>query len=100
MELLAANGVEPTVVEYLQDTPTVVELAEVFAKLGKEPQQMIRFKESVAAELGIDASDPRSADEWLGLIHANPTLLERPIVVHGDRAVVGRPPENVLALIG
>lgn len=99
MELLTENGVEPTVVEYLQDPPSAAELADVFAKLGKEPQQMIRFKEAVAAELGISAADNRSADEWLGLIAANPTLLERPIVVSGDRAAVGRPPENVLALL-
>lgn len=100
MELLTENSVEPTVVEYLQDTPTVAELADVFAKLGKQPQHMIRFKEAVAGELGIAADDSRSADEWLELIHANPTLLERPIVVSGDRAVVGRPPENVLQLLG
>ena len=100
MDLLVENGVKPTVVEYLQETPTVAELEEVFSKLGKKPQQMIRFKESVAAELGINADDQRSAAEWLELIQANPVLLERPIVVSGDRAVVGRPPENVLDLIG
>jgi arsenate reductase (glutaredoxin) len=99
LELLAENGVEPTIVEYLLNTPTVDELADVSAKLGMEPQQMIRFKEAAAAELGIAASDNRSPSEWLGLIAANPTLLERPIVVSGDRAVIGRPPENVLQLL-
>ena len=100
MDLLAQNGVEPVVVEYLETPPPAAELGEVFAKLGKQPQQMIRFKEAIAQELGLSADDNRSSDEWLQLISENPSLLERPIVVSGDRAVVGRPPENVLELLG
>ncbi|MBC8404878.1 MAG: arsenate reductase (glutaredoxin) [Planctomycetes bacterium] len=99
MDLLAQNGVEPVVVEYLETPPSAAELGEVFAKLGKPPQQMIRFKEAIAQELGLSADDDRTDDEWCQLISENPALLERPIVVSGDRAVVGRPPENVLDLL-
>ena len=55
----------------------------------------VRFK-----ELGLSENDKRSRDEWMSILADNPILIERPIVVSGDQAVLGRPPENVLELIG
>ena len=55
----------------------------------------VRFK-----ELGLSKNDKRSRDEWMSILADNPILIERPIVVSGDQAVLGRPPENVLELIG
>lgn len=98
LAILEAAGVEPHVVEYLQDTPTATELDVIFKKLGREPQSVMRFGETVAKELGLHKDDARPRDEWIRLIVEHPILLERPIVVHGAQARLGRPPEAVKEL--
>lgn len=99
LALIRENGVEPEVVLYLENPPSVRALSEVVRKLGLEPTALIRFKEPRALELGLRAKDERTGAEWIGLLAENPSLLERPIVIRGDRAVLGRPPENVLDLL-
>ena len=74
-------------------------LRDLVDRLGVPVTQIIRFKEALARELGLAPDDSRSDDEWLRLLAEHPKLIERPIVVRGDRAVVGRPPENVQALL-
>jgi arsenate reductase len=96
--LLEDEGTEPDVVEYLQAFPSKEELKEIVEKLSLPVTSIIRFKESLAKELEISAKDERSLDEWLEILCHNPKLLERPIVVKGNRAVLGRPPENVREL--
>ena len=100
LALLEENGVTPELVLYLESQPTVAELESVLQKLGLEPTAMFRFKESLAKELGISKSDERSAHEWMELLADNIKLLERPIVVTDKAAAIGRPPEQVLALLG
>ncbi|HEU0198480.1 MAG TPA: arsenate reductase (glutaredoxin) [Nevskiaceae bacterium] len=97
--ILDAAGIDARVVEYLKDPPTAAELDRIFTQLGCEPQAVMRFGESVAKELGLHASDVRSRAEWLDLIVTHPILLERPIVVHGNQARLGRPPEAVNELL-
>jgi arsenate reductase len=99
MRILSENGEDPMVVDYLHTPLNLEELTDVLTKLGGEAQQMIRFKEAVALDLGLTSDDSRSTTEWLELIVANPSLLQRPIVVDADRAVIGRPPEAVLDLV-
>ncbi|MDN5874722.1 MAG: arsenate reductase (glutaredoxin) [Sinobacteraceae bacterium] len=99
MAILEEAGVEPQVVEYLKQAPTAVELEGLFKKLGREPQTVMRFGESVARALGLSKNDQRSRQEWIQLIVDNPILLERPIVVRGDQARLGRPPETVRELL-
>lgn len=99
LQILHDAGIEPTVVEYLKDTPTAAELDAAFRKLGCEPQAAMRFGESVAKELGLHPGDARSRAEWIRLIVEHPILLERPIVIHGSAARVGRPPERVRELL-
>jgi arsenate reductase (glutaredoxin) len=97
MELLEERGVEPRVVEYLVDPPTAEELRELTTKLGLPVRELVRSAEPVFGELGLqDASD----DELIQAMVRHPILIQRPIVVHGDRAVIGRPPERVLDLVG
>jgi arsenate reductase len=94
--ILAERGVEATYIRYLEDAPTRADLEAVLAKLGTDdPRQIVRTKEPVYAELGLGSA---SGDELLDAMAANPILIQRPIVIHGDRAVVARPPERLLEL--
>jgi arsenate reductase len=99
LKLLNDRGIEPKIVLYLQTPPTQKEFSEILKKLGMEARQLIRFKEPVAKELGIKPSDQRSEAEWIKLMLENPILIEQPIVITPTKAVLGRPPENVLDLI-
>lgn len=92
LALLEKRGIKPRIVEYLDTPPAPKELEDLLKKLGASPEAITRFKESVWQEKGDAAL---SRDKWLKLIADNPILLQRPIVVHGDRAVVARPPEKV-----
>ncbi len=99
LTLLQEKGIEPELILYLETAPTVAALAAVLKKLGKGPKDVIRFNEEVAKELRISPADERADAEWLSIISGNPKLLERPIVINGDRAAIGRPPENVLEIL-
>ncbi len=97
LALLQENGIEPTVVLYLETRPDVAEIRGLLARLGMRASELVRRGEDAYKDrgLGRDSSD----EEILAAMAAEPKLIERPIVVRGDRAVLGRPPENVLALI-
>ncbi|WP_207479242.1 arsenate reductase (glutaredoxin) [Arenibaculum pallidiluteum] len=96
LALLEARGVAPLVVEYLKTPPSSAELRAILVKLGIPPRQLLRRKE--AAEAGLD--DPALSDDALieGMAR-HPVAIERPIVVKGARAALGRPPEAVLAIL-
>lgn len=100
LELLRAAGIEPDIVEYLKTPPDAATLDALCRKLGLEPQALVRFKEPLAKELGLGPQDVRPRAEWLRLLAQNPLLIERPIVVRGARARLGRPPEAVRELLG
>jgi arsenate reductase len=100
LALLEERGVAPEVVLYVEAPPTPAELDTVCRKLGRAPQELLRAGEDLAGELGLAREDPRSREEWLELLCAHPILIERPIVVRGERAALGRPPEAVLELLG
>jgi arsenate reductase (glutaredoxin) len=95
--ILADRGLEPHVVEYLERPPSVEDLRSLMAKLAiDDPRSMMRTGEGVYAELGLA---DRSGDDLLDAIAAHPILLERPIVVVGERAVIARPPDRLLELL-
>lgn len=98
LALLEGRGIEPTVVRYLETPPSAKELDAICRKLGKEPQAIVRRKEARFKELGLGDGE-RSRQAWLQVLSENPILIERPIVVVGDEAALGRPPEDVLALL-
>lgn len=85
-------------VRYLESPPTVAELDRICSLLELEPTAIVRSGEKLFGELGLALNDERSRREWLDILVAHPRLIERPIVVRGDRAVIGRPPETVLEL--
>ncbi len=97
LQLLKDNGVEPEIVEYLKEVPTKAEFKELLAKLNLKPTDILRKGEAVYKEKfkNVTFSD----EEWIKVMLEYPKLIERPIVVKGYKAVVGRPPSNVLDLI-
>ena len=99
LQLLIDNDVSVEIIDYQLDPPSVARLRELTAKLGRPAKSLLRFQEDIATELQLSPDDNRSEDEWLTLLSRHPRLIERPIVVIGERAVLGRPPENVLALL-
>lgn len=97
LALLAERGIEPELVRYLDDAPDHAALKDVLRKLGTDdPRAIIRVGEPRYRELGLADAD-RAA--LLDALVAEPALIERPIVVVGDRAVVARPPERLLELL-
>jgi arsenate reductase len=96
--ILAAHGVEATYVEYLQAAPTKEQLEQVMAMLETEdPRAIARVNDPLWSTLGLDAAP---VDRVLDALQAHPTLIQRPIVIVGDRAIIARPPERVLELLG
>lgn len=96
LALLEARGIEPEVVLYLEAPPSARELKRVLGLLGKGPQDLVRRGESTFKELGLG----RAGDaELIEAMAANPILIERPVVIHGRRAALGRPPEQVLEIL-
>ena len=99
MELLQSRGIEPTIIEYLINPPTVDELEEIITKLKIHPKQLVRFNEHKAKELGISTNDSLTYKQWMKILTKNPELIERPIVVTSKGAAIGRPPKNVLKVL-
>ena len=93
LQIITGNGIEPNIIEYLKNPPTMEELKSVIQKLGINPESLIRKGEKVFKEnyKGKQFND----QEWLEILVKHPVLIERPIVIKGNDAVIGRPPENV-----
>jgi arsenate reductase len=98
LQLIRDAGVEPEIVEYLKSPPTTAEVDSILKKLKLEPLEAMRRKEVVYSELGLNGDTPR--EDAIRAMAENPILLERPIVVRGRKAIIGRPPENVNNLLG
>jgi arsenate reductase (glutaredoxin) len=97
LALLEEHGVKPRIVEYLKTPPTAAELKTLVAALGMKPEQLVRkgedvYKTEYAGKTLTDA-------QWIAALAKHPILIERPIVVKGSQALLGRPPENVLKLL-
>lgn len=98
LSLLEEQGVTPNVIEYLKTPPSVEKLGEILTLLELSPRELMRKKEAPYAELNLaDAS--MSEAELINAMVNNPVLIERPIVLANGKAAIGRPPENVLALL-
>jgi arsenate reductase len=97
LALLQENGIEPEIVLYLENRLDEEQLCGLLEKLGMSAGQLVRRGEEAykASDLGAGSTD----EEIIAAMAAHPKLIERPIVVRGERAVLGRPPENVLELI-
>jgi arsenate reductase len=98
LELLRSRGIEPTIREYLKEPPSRAEVEALIEMVGGEPTALIRDGEPEFKKLGRKRAELGKADVAKA-IAAEPILLQRPVVVSGKRAIIGRPPEAVLALV-
>lgn len=98
LALLVDREIEPNVVLYLETPPDAKELDSVLTKLGQNPRDLMRKGEEAYKTLGLDNHN-LTRDQLIGAMIANPALIERPVVINGDKATVGRPPENVLKIL-
>jgi arsenate reductase len=98
LQLLEENGVSPEVVLYLENVPSVDDIIALLSKLGITARELLRKGEDAYKQNNL--SDSSLSDKQLvAAMVAHPKLIERPIVVKGPKAVLGRPPENILTLI-
>lgn len=98
LDLIVERGIEPEIVEYLESPPSVRQLKEIVTKLGIRPRDLLRTGESTWKSLELHAASAED-DVLLEAMAEHPILIERPIVVVGDRARIGRPPEAVLEIL-
>jgi len=98
LALLREHGVEPKIIEYLQTPPTAAQLKAIIGKLGIAPEELVRKGEDIYKTnyAGTKLTDV----QWIDAMVSHPILIERPIVVSGNHAVIGRPPESVIPLLG
>lgn len=98
LALLEENDINPEIILYLDNPPTAEELQALLQKLGMGIRDILRRSEPEFEEFGL-GDDSLSEEIVFDIVCRHPRLIERPIVVKGDRAIIGRPPENVLQLI-
>jgi arsenate reductase len=98
LTLLREQGIEPEIVEYLKDPPDAATLGRLLDMLGLEPRDLMRTKEPEYRANKLD-NPALTRGQLIAAMAAHPKLIERPIVVKGGKAVLGRPPESVLKLV-
>ena len=98
LKLLTERGIEPTVVEYLKTPPDLAELRETLDKLAMAPRDLMRRKEPPYKAEGLDDESLPDHD-LIRAMHDHPVLIERPVVLAGGKAALGRPPERVLEIL-
>lgn len=95
LELLQANNIEPEIILYLEKTPSKTELTQIIKQLDITPRELLRKGEDAYKELDLQNS---TDDAIITAMVSHPKLIERPIVIHNNKAKIGRPPEQVLEL--
>ncbi len=98
LAILSDNGVDVDIIEYLKDVPNKETLRQIIDILGIKPRDLLRKGEAVYKENNLRRED-LTDDDLIQFMLDNPILIERPIVYDDERAVIGRPPDNVLKLI-
>jgi arsenate reductase len=98
LALIEKKGIKPTIIEYLKTPPSAKELKEILGKLKLSPRALLRKKEPPYADLKLD-NEKLSDEALIRAMVENPVLIERPIVVNGAKAALGRPPEAVVSIL-
>ncbi len=95
--ILKENNIQPKIINYLETPPSKKELKEIIQLLGISPLDLIRKKETIFQKKYADKK--LSDQEWLEVMTLHPILIERPIIINGNKAVIGRPPVKVLDIL-
>lgn len=98
LALLAERGMEPEIIDYLEDPPSIEDLKRLLGLLGIGPRELMRREESEYRELGLDDAQLGDA-ELIAALHAHPRLIQRPIVIANGKAVIGRPTQAILEIL-
>ena len=98
LALLRDHGIDPEITLYLESPPDAGELRSILDKLGMSPRELMRKGEAEFKQQGLD-DETLTDDELINAMIATPRLIERPIVLVGDRVAIGRPPESVLDIL-
>jgi arsenate reductase len=98
LNILQDNNRQPEIIEYLHEPPSKQELTKIIGMLGISPRQLLRTTEPEYKDAGLD-DETISDEQIIETICRNPPLLQRPIVVHGNKAIIGRPPTKVLEIV-
>lgn len=98
LQLLTERGIEPQIIRYLETPPTEAQLSDILDALALEPRELMRAGEKEYREQGLDNPE-LTRQQLIAAMVATPKLIERPIVLAGGKAAVGRPPENVLTIL-
>jgi len=97
LALIQEKGIEPEIIEYLKSPPSEVELDQIISKLAVQPEELIRKGED---EFKLYFMEKKlSREETIRLMVKHPKVIERPIVINGNKAIIGRPPEGVLDIL-
>ena len=96
--LLQERIVDINIIEYLKTPPDVSQLKQILKKLGYEPRQLMRKSEQIYKDLDL-GNENKTAEDLIKAMAQNPILIERPIVLSGEKAIIGRPPESVLNIL-
>jgi len=99
LKIVEENKIDVKIVEYLKEPPSEKELEMILDGLGIKALDLIRTQEKRFAELNLKKSDIRDESDWIKLMTENPILIERPILLYNGKVALGRPPENLLAII-
>jgi len=98
LAMLQEKGIKPVIIEYLQSPPDKNTLEDILKKLGLKPRQLLRTKEEAYKANGLD-DDSLTDEQIIDAILENPVLMERPVVLANNKAAIGRPPENIEAIL-
>ena len=98
LSLLQEKNINLTIIEYLKNPPDISQLKRILKTLGYEPRQLMRTSEQIFKDLDLQ-NENKTDDDLVNAMVKNPILIERPIVLSGEKAAIGRPPESVLNIL-
>ncbi|MDC0400051.1 arsenate reductase (glutaredoxin) [Alphaproteobacteria bacterium] len=98
LSLIQEKGIDINIIEYLKTPPNISQLKQILKQLGYEPRQLMRKSEQIYKDLDL-GNENKTAEDLVNAMAQNPILIERPIVLSGEKAAVGRPPESVLDIL-
>ena len=98
LSLLQEKSININVIEYLKTPPDISQLKQILKQLGYEPRQLMRKSEQIYKNLDL-GNENKTAEDLVNAMAQNPILIERPILLSGEKAAIGRPPESVLNIL-